>query len=97
MAKKPPVVRSLAGLRAVLFDELDRMRRGKTNAANANAFARKVRARLSSLESQENSEVEVAEGIWGYMGAVAAPSDGCKLPRIVSIRDTFLLVGRIIQ
>lgn len=36
----PPVIRTSAGLRDALFDELDRMRTGKTNATNANAVAR---------------------------------------------------------
>lgn len=36
----PPVVRTSAGLRDALFDELDRLRNGKTNATNANAVAR---------------------------------------------------------
>lgn len=36
----PPVVRTSAGLRDALFDELDRMRSGETNATNANAVAR---------------------------------------------------------
>lgn len=36
----PPVVRTSAGLRDALFDELDRMRSGETSAANANAVAR---------------------------------------------------------
>ena len=36
----PPVVRTSAGLRDVLFDELDRMRNGRTNATNANAISR---------------------------------------------------------
>lgn len=36
----PPVIRTSAGLRDALFDELDRMRTGGTNATNANAIAR---------------------------------------------------------
>lgn len=36
----PPMVRTSAGLRDALFDELDRMRNGETNATNANAIAR---------------------------------------------------------
>lgn len=36
----PVVVRTSAGLRDALFDELDRMRTGRTNATNANAIAR---------------------------------------------------------
>jgi hypothetical protein len=36
----PTVVRTSAGLRDALFDELDRMRKGETNASNANAVAR---------------------------------------------------------
>jgi hypothetical protein len=35
-----PVIPTSAELRDALFDELDRMRNGKTTAANANAIAR---------------------------------------------------------
>lgn len=44
MSKKtktmPPIVRTTAGLRDALFDEIDRMRNGETNATNANAISR---------------------------------------------------------
>lgn len=36
----PKVIRTSAGLRDALFDELDRLRSGETNATNANATAR---------------------------------------------------------
>lgn len=36
----PKIQRNSAGLRDALFDELDRMRNGETNATNANAIAR---------------------------------------------------------
>jgi len=39
-ASLPKVVRTSAGLREVLFDEIDRLRKGETNATNANALAR---------------------------------------------------------
>ncbi len=48
----PPVVRTSAGLRAVLFDELDRMRGGKTNATNANAIARLVGEIVHTIEME---------------------------------------------
>ncbi len=35
-----PMERTTAGLRDVLFDEIDRMRAGTTNATNANAISR---------------------------------------------------------
>jgi hypothetical protein len=35
-----PISRTSAGLRDALFDELDRLRNGETNATNANATAR---------------------------------------------------------
>lgn len=38
--KMPLVTRTSAGLRDALFDELDRLRNGDTNATNANAVAR---------------------------------------------------------
>lgn len=48
----PPVVRTSAGLRSVLFDELDRMRSGKTNATNANAIARLVGEIVNTIQME---------------------------------------------
>jgi hypothetical protein len=51
--KTPPSRKEVAAvtkeLRDVLFDELDHLRQGKTNAAHANAIARNVRRKIRDL------------------------------------------------
>lgn len=54
-----PVVRTSAGLRDALFDELDRLRNGETNAARANAVAR--------LSDQVCSTVQLELDVQRYM------------------------------
>ena len=51
----PSVVRTSAGLRDALFDELDRLRNGDTNATNANAVARLADQVVNTV----NMELEV--------------------------------------
>ncbi len=58
MAKKeipevlPPIKRTSAGLRDALFDEMDRMRQGKTSATNANAMAKLATTIVDSVQME---------------------------------------------
>ena len=46
------VARSSAGLRSALFDELDSLRAGRSNAAKANATAKLASAIVSTVEME---------------------------------------------
>jgi hypothetical protein len=72
----PPVIRTSAGLRDALFDELDRMRTGKTNATNANAVARlaggivetvqmelEVHKQMSKIPGETASKLELPKAL----------------------------------
>jgi hypothetical protein len=48
----PPIIRSSAGLRDALFDEMDRMRSGKTSSTNANALAKLAATIVDSVEME---------------------------------------------
>ena len=52
IAPLPPVIRSSAGLRDALFDEMDRMRQNRTNATNANAMAKLASTIVDSVEME---------------------------------------------
>lgn len=60
LAKKPPpmpdVHRSSTGLRAALFDEIDRLRNGKTNQATANAMARLAGSIIQTVQLEIEAE-----------------------------------------
>lgn len=51
----PAVMRTSAGLREALFDELDNLRNGKTNPANANATSKLAGVIVDTV----NMEIEV--------------------------------------
>lgn len=46
------VVRTSAGLRDILFDELDRLRAGQTNARDANAVARLAHEIVATVQME---------------------------------------------
>jgi hypothetical protein len=56
--KLPLVVRTLADLRSALFDELDRMRCGKSNATDANAIAVAARRRKAAIAKREQAKTK---------------------------------------
>lgn len=47
-----PIIRSSAGLRDALFDELDNLRSGKTNATAANATAKLAATIVATVEME---------------------------------------------
>lgn len=49
---KPAVARTSSGLREALFDELDQLRSGKTNATKANATAKLAMAIVGTVEME---------------------------------------------
>ena len=64
------VPRTSAGLRGALFDELDALRGGKSNAAKANATAKLATAIVSTVEM----ELEVHRTMSKVPQADAAPA-----------------------
>jgi hypothetical protein len=56
-SQKPPTIRTSAGLRDTLFDELDRVINGKSTPAQANAVARLA----DQIASTVQLELEVAK------------------------------------
>ncbi len=50
----PNVARTSAGLREAMFDEMDRLRQGKTNATSANAMAKLAMTIVETVEMEIN-------------------------------------------
>ena len=56
-----PVVRNSEGLRDCLFDELDQLRNGKTNPAQANATARLADQICQTVKMEMEVQLHVAK------------------------------------
>jgi hypothetical protein len=78
----PPVIRTSAGLRDALFDELDRMRCGKTNATNANAVAR-LAGEIVNTVTMELAVHKQISAIPGEPGAQSRP----QLPSSIGLGE----------
>lgn len=75
-AKMPQVVRTSAGLRDALFDELDRLRNGETNATNANAVARLADQVVNTVSMELEVHRHLAKLPVGGMVAKMPPALG---------------------
>lgn len=64
VVSEKPVARTSAGLRDCLFDELDALRAGKTNPAQANATAKLAAGIIDTVKM----ELDVAKHISKYSG-----------------------------
>jgi hypothetical protein len=73
----PKVSRTSAGLRDALFDELDRLRNGETNATNANAVARLADQVINTV----SMELEVAK----HMQKVGDKAPSAALPPPIAL------------
>lgn len=69
----PNIVRTSAGLRDALFDELDRMRKGDTNATNANAVARLADQICNTVHMELEVHRHLAKLPDGKMAAIKMP------------------------
>jgi hypothetical protein len=79
----PPVVRTSAGLRDALFDELDRMRTGKTNATNANAIARLAGGIVETV----TMELEVHKQLSRIPGEPSPTGEQPRLPKAIALGE----------
>ena len=73
----PAVVRTSAGLRDALFDELDRLRNGDTNATNANAVAR--------LADQVINTVQMELEVHKHLQRMPEGDAAARLPKPISL------------
>jgi hypothetical protein len=79
VVEMPAVTRTGAGLREALFDELDNLRSGKTNAANANATSKLAGAIVDTV----TMEMEVHK----VMSKMPAVNQSSALPTLTLGRN----------
>lgn len=72
-----PTVRTSAGLRDALFDELDSLRAGSTNPAKANAVAK--------LADQVIATVKMELDVQKHMAKLPKGSEAAQLPTPVAL------------
>lgn len=72
-----PVLRTSAGLRDALFDELDNLRNGKTNPAKANSVAKLADGIIETVRME--LDVRSALAKMPTNGAAANPSLGAPI------------------
>lgn len=58
----PPVIRTFAGIRGALFDEMDRLRNGETDPKTANAIARLGATMVASVKMELEAARILKEG-----------------------------------
>lgn len=74
--KMPPVARTSAGLRDILFDEIDAMRNGSSNPTRGNAVAKLVSGVIESV----HMDLEVAKFAGTVAAQVSATAGPASLP-----------------